>query len=215
MAIVFPLARAEFQDLFGFAGFSPFRLQKFEEASGLGSGQPIHAQMAPPKWIANFAFSRMRFGPASRAVALVEALGSSNRVHLYDPTIPFPRADPGGSILGSAKLAVVSLGINNRSLRIGGMPAGYTLNAGDMISVGYGSPQRRWLGRIVEGSQANGLGTSPTFEVRPPLPTGLAIGNPVTLRKAFGTFLITDFDPGRAEGLHVAGMRFSALQVTL
>lgn len=213
MALQFPLARSEFQDLFGFAGFSPLRLQKFEEASGLGSGQPIHAQIAPPKWVAHFAFSRMRFGLAARAVALVEALGSSNRVNLYDPTIPFPRADPGGVVLGSAKLAVVSIGFNNRSLRIGGMPAGYVLSEGDMVSIGYRSPQRRWLGRIVESSEANGLGTSPTFEVRPALPAGIVPGDPVTLRKAYGTFLISDFDPGRAEGLHVVGMRFSALQV--
>ena len=49
---------------------------------------------------------------------------------------------------------------DNKSLKLGGLPAGYSLRRGDMLHFDYGSsPTRRALHRIVEDATANGPGS--------------------------------------------------------
>lgn len=218
MALSFPLSRTDFQNQLRIASTTPFRLQRLEETSGVATGDIITKQVAPPKWIAQMTLARMPFSEASGVLSLLDSLGTSNRVHLYDPTCPYPRADPGGAGLGDADaIVVVSIGANNRSLRITGLPVGYVLSRGDMISIGYGSPTRRWLGRIAETVAANAAGQTPLFEVAPHIPAGLQPGDPVTLKRPHGVFVITGFASGQAakrdDGHHVTGVEFSAIQV--
>lgn len=215
MPLTFPFNLATFQETLRIASAPPFRLRLNEESSGLGSGQIITAERAPPKWVAEFSLITMEYAEAARVIALLTALGSSNRVWLYDPSIPYPKADPKGLGISTSPLTVSGLGSDGSSLRVSGLPASYVLSAGDMISVGYGLPSRRWLGRLVENATANGSGQTPIFSVMPHLPTGLVVGSTATVRKPFGVFLIADYDPGVASGTKVTGVRFSAIQVPI
>jgi hypothetical protein len=100
-------------------------------------------------------------------------------------------------------------------LKLGGLPAGYSLRRGDMLHVDYGSGPRRALHRIVEDATANGAGITPFFEVRPYLKTGTTTGAVVTLIKPAAKMMLEpgSFDPGTEARVHTAGMSFTAIEV--
>lgn len=212
MPLEFPLSRT-FQNRLRIAPTSLFRLERYEQTSGLANGQPLNRIMAPPKWIAEFALVPMRAEEAAGIAGVLDALGSSERVRLYDPAKRFAAADPNGALLDGRSLVVSAIGADNRSLRIAGLPGGFVVTEGDMISVGYGSPERRALFRAAETVAASGLGQTPSIEVRPHAPEGLAVGQPAILTRPYGLFVISDVQTGTADRALVTGMRFSARQV--
>lgn len=214
MPWTFPLTRADFQNTLRVAEAPPFRIRRSEEVSGT-VGEVMTSEIAAPRWEAQFALAPMYRADAARVVGMLEELGTYNSVHLYDPTVRFPASDPTGSGISGATVVVFSLGANNKSLRLAGLPSGYVLSAGDMLSAPYGSPTRRYLGRITEAAVANGAGVTPTFDVVPQLPEGFAVGAQVTLSRPHGAFRIVSFDPGSAFGVTVTGVQFSAVQVPL
>lgn len=216
MPLTYPLTRAAFQDRLRIGNARPFALARFEEISGLGTGEIITAIIAAPKWEAEFALSsRLTYAQAAEALALLEALGTSRTVELYDVTQPFPAADPGGALLGGASPTVSAIGTDNSSLRITGLPPAYVITIGDMISIGYSSGSRRALFRAGETVTASAGGVTPMFSVAPHLPAGLSIGASVTLARPYGWFRVVpgSFDPGVSTKLGNSGVRFRALQV--
>lgn len=216
MPLEFPLSRAAFQDRLRIANARPFALARFEEVSGLGTGQIITSIIAAPKWEAEFMLSsRLTYAQAAEALALLEALGTSRTVALYDVTQPFPAADPDAVALGSASPTVSAIGSDNASLRITGLPPAYVITIGDMISIGYSSGARRALFRVHETVTATAGGVTPMFAVAPHLPTGLSVGASVMLRRPYAWFRIVpgSFDPGFSTKLGNSGLRFRALQV--
>lgn len=216
MPLDFPLSRAAFQDRLRIANARPFALARFEEISGLGTGEIITSIIAAPKWEAEFTLSsRLTYAQAAEALALLEALGTSRTVELYDVTQPNPAADPGGETLGGASPTVSAIGSDNASLRLTGLPPAYVITIGDMISVGYSSGSRRALFRVHETVEASAGGVSPMFAVAPHLPPGLAVGASVVLKRPYGWFRIVpgSFDPGYSTKLGNSGIRFRALQV--
>jgi len=111
--------------------------------------------------------------------------------------------------------AINSVGANNKSLRLSGLPSGYVLTAGDYLSYDYGSsPTRRAFHRIVETVAADAAGLTPLFEVRPHLASGITTGLSVTLRKpAAKVFIVPEtFDPGTARSMVTEGMQFEVMQ---
>jgi len=75
-------------------------------------------------------------------------------------------------------------GVNNKSLSLKGLPAGFKITGGDMFAIDYGAnPIRRYLGRVVSGAVASGNGVTDLIEVRPHLPTGLTAGLAVNFVK--------------------------------
>lgn len=210
MALNFPLTRTAFQSGIKVAQAMPFRLYRKEMVSETAD-EEIKA-LGPARWVAEFRLVDMYRAEAARVIALLEALGTTNRVRLYDPSTPYPKSDPAGAAIAGNTLTVFALGSNGRSLRIAGLPANFALSAGDMISVGYGSG-RRALFRASEPVTANSGGTTPEFDVMPHLPVGLAPGDSVEMDQPYGLFTLAEFDPGVADGLIVAGVRFAARQV--
>lgn len=214
MALVFPLVRAAFMDRLRVSEQS-FRLQRQEEFSGLGSGEIIAAEIAPPRWVTDVSLSTMTSADAVQIEALIEALGSSNRAYLYDMARRYPAGDPDGTILGGGAGVVISgLGGNGRSLRLSGLPVGYVVTTGDQVAAPYGAPARRALFRASETVTANGAGQTPLFDVQPHIPVGLSIGAGAELKKPFAAFILNSFDRGvdDVQGMRT-GMRFSAIQV--
>ena len=214
MAIVFPLAPPFFADRLKITAFR-WQLLPFVESSGTGLGQIITNELVSPKWRAEVTLARMPHAEAARIAALIEAIGPSGSFYLYNPARAYPIDDPDGSGISGATPTIHSVGGNNKSLRLTGLPVGYTLSVGDMLHFDTGMPTRRALHRVVEDATASGAGLTPSFEVRPYLKTGTTAGAGVTLARPAAKMMLEpgSFDPGTAGPVNTAGMAFSAIEV--
>lgn len=215
MALIFPLSVSDFADKLKIQSVE-WKLQRYDELSGLGSGDVLAAQLAPARWVAKVTLATMYHGEAAQAQALIETLDPTASFFLYAPQLPYPQSDPDGSILGAAELTIQTVGGNNRSLRVEGFPAGYTLTVGDFLAFDYGSsPVRRAFHRICETvSASGGIGLTPLFEVRPHLRPGVTTGPVVTIIKpAAKVFIVPEsFSPGTARAVVTEGMSFEVMQ---
>lgn len=188
-----------------------FRLDVQQELSGLGSGDVLAAQLAPTRWIADVQTKPMRPPEARVVQSRIEALdGSLNEFFLYDPWKCVPASDPRGAILGASSVTIHTVGSNNKSLRLGGLPAGYVLTEGDHLHFDYGSsPVRRALHRVAETVTAGTGGLSPLFEVRPHLRPGATTGLAVSLLKPAAKMILV---PGSLSVQGDGGMTVIAFQ---
>ena len=158
MAISFPLARSAFADRLKIAAFR-WQLLPFLETSGTGLGQVITVEIAPRRWRAEVELARLPHTEAAEIQAVIDAIGPSGTFHLHNPAQLGPRDDPDGTALAGHTVTINALS-DNKALKLGGLPAGYTLRRGDLLHFDYGpSPARRALYRIVEDATANGSGS--------------------------------------------------------
>lgn len=193
-----------------------WQLQRFDEMSGLGSGDMLVAELAPPRIFADVTLMPMYHDEAAEVQALLDTLdGGMNDFYLWRPQQPLPKADPDGSILGASEPVINTLGVNNKSLSLSGLPVGYVITAGDALAFDYGSsPTRRAFHTATQTVTANGLGVTPNFEVRPHFRPGVSTGIAVALiRPAAKVFIVPgSFNPGTADGLITDGMSFQVMQ---
>lgn len=184
MAITFPAPVSYIADLLRVPQRT-FALQEQQELSMLGAGEVYAANLGPALWVADIQTKAMRRPEANILQSRLETLdGSINAFYLYDPWKCVPALDPGGTRLDGYTPQIASLNANNKALTISGLPANYTLTAGDMLAFDYGSsPTRRALHRVVETVTSNGSGTTPMFEVRPHIRPGATVGATVILKK--------------------------------
>ena len=148
--------------------------------------------------------------------ALIDALGPSGTFYLHNPAQLGPRDDPTGAGLAGHTVGINTVGSDNKSLRLEGLPAGYRVSRGDMLHFDYASsPTRRALHRIVEDATANIAGITGFFEVRPFLKAGVTSGLVVTLVRAAAKMMLEpgSFDPGVEGPVHTTGMSFTAIEV--
>ena len=214
MAISFPLARSAFADRLKIAAFR-WQLVAFVETSGTGLGQVITNEIAPRRWRAEVEFARMPNPQAAEIQALIDAIGPSGTFHLHNPAQLGPRDDPVGAALAGHTVTINALS-DNKALKLGGLPAGYTLRRGDLLHFDYGpSPARRALHRIVEDGTANGSGITGFFEVRPFLKAGTTTGAGVTLVRPSARMMLEpgSFVPGTEGPVNTTGMAFNAIEV--
>lgn len=215
MALTFPLSLSAFADKLKIQTVN-WRLERYDELSGLGSGEILSAQLAPPRIVGDVEMVPMYHAAASQVQALIESLdGAINSFYLYAPQKKYPQYDPTGSILGAASVTINTVGSNNKSLRLQGLPSGYVLTVGDYLAFDYGTnPVRRAFHRIVETVTTPGTGISPVFEIRPHLRPGVATGIAVTLIKPAAKVIIVpgSFNAGTAMGPMTDGMSFQVMQ---
>src|SRR5690606_16055831 len=108
-----------------------------------------------------------------------------------------------------------SVGENNKSLSLSGLPAGYVLTIGDKGQIVYSSsPTRNFFFEVSETVAADGDGLTPEFEVFPHLPPGLTTGLSVTLIKPAcrGFIMPGTFNPGTARGMITTGAGFTFME---
>lgn len=184
MALTFPLSLSAFAETLPIVS-NPFVLEEMHELSVAGSGETIAAQLAPSRWTSQVTLAPMRFTKARAVQAKIEALsGPINSFYLHCVTNCFPAKDPGGGILGASAVTIHTVGANNKSLRLQGLPANYALAPGDALSFDYGSsPVRRAWHRLAEPVVSNGSGVTPLFELSSHLRPGVVAGLAVSLKK--------------------------------
>ena len=101
---------------------------------------------------------------------------------------------------------------HNRELALSGLPAGYVLTPGDMLSAGPTTPNQA-LFRIVTGVTADGSGDTALFEVTPFIPPFVAVGNTAHLRRPRARFVLSEQSMyGGGRPAIVPGAEFSFVQ---
>lgn len=210
MAFSFPLSPPEFADLFSVeeAIFTPLRN---DHTSGLGSGQPLNAELASPLWQGDVTTGWIPNDDAEALAALFEILCQPGKdFYIHNPRKLGPRQDKDGSILGAASPTLHTIAANNHQVRVTGLPSGYVLSRGDMFAFDYGPMQqrRRAFHRFAETVSATSGGLTPLAEVTPHIRPGAVAGAAVTLiRPAMRARLVPgSYRPIQAGSLH---MRFS------
>jgi hypothetical protein len=183
MALVYPLSLAAFFDKVR-ANSAKFKIDNNQEFTGLGSGEILTAQKAPPAWVAEVSM-RALHRDALAVQAIIEALdGSINSFYMYDTRRKFPSAYPNGLTLPAGGAKIASIGANNKSISLKNLNPGQIISTGDLLSFDYGAnPVRRALHSVLETVTANGSGVTPVFEIRPHLRVGVAVDLVVTLIK--------------------------------
>lgn len=211
-AITFPMSAEIFADLLRVRSVS-WRLANRQELSEAG-GEQLAADLGPRLFEADIETAPMEHVEADQLQVKVDALdGALQSFYLWNPRRPYPQSDPDGTVLGEAEIELLSLGVNNKSLALTGLPAGYVVTPGDMLAVDYASPERRMLFRFVEGGAASGAGETPQLEVRPHLRPGMVVGDPAFLARPAGKMVMV---PDTAEVVQVSMvhsvLRFTARQ---
>ena len=216
MSISFPLNFVDFWDLFQVLdGTSEFQIVERMAESEDGGGNTIGARLGQSKIMCDVMIAPMYSDLAGRVTSMITVLiGRSGTLYAYDRLHPYPIKDPTGSIVGSSTVQVRTKGSDNRSLSLKGLPASYSLTAGDWMSVTYSSGKKALL-RVGEDVTANGSGITSEFEVYPFLSTGIAVDDNVDLKKPEGKFEIVrgSYRPGTLEGRRLVGCGFSIRSV--
>jgi len=195
MALTFPVPLGEFFDELQVQSVAFELIESYAESATRG-GRLIRLELGDARWSAQMGLSPMGAGDARRVAAMIRRIGAYNKFHLYNPEAPFPRLDPDGTGLNGTDVRVHAVG--GRTLRLTGLPGGYTLSWGDMIAVTYAGG-RRQLFEVSDYVEALAGGVTTHFEVTPPPRLGIAIGDPVDLRKAAGRFAFTSRDIGSTD----------------
>lgn len=165
MAITYPL-----DILTDFPGWSTeFELLYRQEFSRTASGVTIAKDMGTPLWRATYQTRSLRPNELDQWRAKLKALeGSVQRFTGRPMSRCYPIAHPNGQGLGDVSaVTVASVGTDNKSVTLAGLPVGYNASVGDYMQIS------TKLYQIVD--------TSTGFEVRPHLAPGTAFGNVVVL----------------------------------
>ncbi|AET73302.1 hypothetical protein EMVG_00016 [Emiliania huxleyi virus PS401] len=185
MGYSFPLSLAQFHDLLRKQA-ADCNLGEALDIAETGGGEILSARIGNRLWAGSYTLHRQNAVDQEPILALIDLIRSPGRSFFTgDVAHRYPRLDPDGSILGATAVTVQSVEANNRELKLQGAPDGYTVSAGDHISIIYGSsPVKYGYFRVVSGSSFNDAFT-PTrtglIEVQPFIPAGITGGETVQL----------------------------------
>lgn len=183
MAITYPLPITFIDSLK--LNDAAFTLEFGQDVTGLASGLILGKDLRPALW----KFEGQTIPHRNNLVPALEAKfrsmkGVIKTFLVYNPMAPYPYADPTGSIIGSNNVQVSSVTVASSTVAFKGLTAGYVLTAGDYFSVSYSSGKIGFH-QLLESVTANGSGVTAAVEVTPPLRTGIAADDAVTLKKPY------------------------------
>ena len=213
MTLTFPVPAGDFTALLKVASLK-WDLAEFYQEFGTAKGEIGRSEIAAPKWTAEITTAPLELNEARGINAIMHRIGAYGFFNLTNPLAPYPIADPDGSILGASTVSVYAVGA--RAMRLQGLPASYRLQWGDYFSIAYGSnPGRQALFSVSDDVTAGVSGITPWFEVTPPPKVGIVASQEVRLKRPFARMMFASRDPGIAEGMHVQGVSFKAIEAPL
>lgn len=218
MSVTPPLQLSDFWRKIRFAYRPEFELLQYRQQNMDGAGNVLSNRLGSPKWQAAVRTAGGRHDADMDVQAMVKLLlGRDAAFFAYDIRQPWPAYDPGGAILSGSGFSptIRTVGSNNRSLSLTGMPNRYKLAAGEKISFASGSGQVQLL-ELMEPAEANGAHNTPEFEVQPFLPTWIAPGQAVDVTRPRGKFKIVagSYKPQDGQANRSSGISFSMISVT-
>lgn len=181
MVASFPLAQSALADLLRIRSVT-WNLERYVEVSGIEEDD-LEAELRSPRWLAEAESVPMEHAEANQLMARFYLLdGGQQAFYLHNPLVPFPQSDADGSIVGSSTVQIHTVGVDNKTLRLKGLPAGYVLTIGDYLAVTYAT-SRRGFYIVCQTVTADGSGVTPAFEVRAYLRPGTAVDDAVDLTR--------------------------------
>lgn len=185
-----------------------------QELARQAGGSPRVADLGPPVWLAKIQSVLMTQAQATDVAAIVNQLGGSlGTFYVWDPRRPYPKLDPTGSILGASVVTIATLGVDNKSIALAGLPAGYKISRGDKIAWDFGSPAHRAFHEFCAAATADGAGALPLTEITPHLRTGATVGTQVILKKAAAEMMIQPGSYDFPSGRRTSSISFTAIEV--
>ena len=214
MAVTFPLSRESFFQTLKVASVT-FRDTLPIETTQLGDGTIIKASLGAALWRGT-----VQLAPAySEDAAAVEAYLSllqrpGASFFVFDPRRIGPKSNPTGSALTSSTVRIAALNANNRDISLSGLPSGFVISPGDMLSFSYSSsPTRYALHRVVAGATASVGGSTAQFEITPPIRPGAVVNTTVVLVRPFcKAVIMPEPDYGAGGPLISSGASFDFIQ---
>jgi len=150
----------------------------------------------------------MENAEAEGIMALVNSrAGGLKSILLTNPRLPYPSSDPAGSIFGAATPIVGTI-TDRLHVAFTGFPNGYSIPRGTWFQILFDT-SRYYLGQFCEAKTASGAGAVTTVEVFPPLPTSVASGDAVTVKKPAAKFQTV------AGSAYISGLNQAQARVTL
>lgn len=182
MAISFPLSRDDFLSTLFVQNIQLF-IHRQDQMIGLGGGEILKSELAPALWRGAVQLAVMEARPAAAVEALLAMLEVPGRAfEVCSPDLIGPVSDPmGAGLLGFAP-TIHAIDEPGSTLRLAGLPIGYEITPGDMLSFSYGTnPVRQALHRFVEGDTASAIGQTAALTVVPHIRPGALVGATVEL----------------------------------
>jgi hypothetical protein len=174
MALAFPLTLAELFD--GLAKVETrFSLTDNVENNETQGGEIITASYGPRLWTGSVTVRGNAYTTLDSLLSRVNLIRQSGASFFVGQSVRSgPLADPTGSILGAGTPTITAVNANRRDVTLGGLPSGYVINRGDLLSFTYSSsPTRNALHQVVTGGTASG-GGAVTVEVTPNVREGFS-----------------------------------------
>ena len=188
-------------------------LQHRNELSPVAGGAVQAKQLAAPLWRATMRSVPLKLDEADSQMAVLRSLEGSIRSFLIHPvTRPRPVFDKSGTgpIAGVTVSAIRS---DNAALKVTGLAQGFTLTAGDFLSIFTAAGGYEFL-QCASGGAADGTGTTPYLSVTPHLRPSVALGDAVTLvQPLLEMRLEPDSLDDPFDGLAHRAITFNAMQV--
>jgi len=130
-------------------------------------GQPLSARFGDRLWRMALTMPSGYHAAHRRWQALLSLLEQPG-ASLLMPVRPYtgPALDPGGAALGASSPNLHTISADRREIRISGLPAGYTISAGDFLSFTYSSSPTRYALHHVRPSRS----CRPCTRPQPPPP---------------------------------------------
>lgn len=139
------------------------------EAPTRGGGQQV-VNIAPDRWQMSYEF-RLATADAKKLLAELQSLRGGMRLFkAFDPVSRLARKYPDGYGAWSGTATITSVGTTLDTITLSGLPTGFEVEPGDMVSIGYPNGARALL-KAVEAATASGLGAI-TLTVEPSIRPG-------------------------------------------
>ena len=216
MPLSYPLPTSEFIAALPIASVE-FDCPEALEMSRTDGGEIITGSLGTRLWQGEVTLGRLTRDEARDAQTLINvARGSGASFFMHHTSQAFPKADPGGTLLGVATPSIASLPTDSRLISLKDLPAGYVLSRGDYLAFAYrSSPERYALHTVVDASVvASGSGSTAAFQVQPNLRPGAAVNAVVTLVRPVCKAVIIpgSVSPGRQNRFLTEGISFQFIQ---
>lgn len=182
MALTMPLSQENLADLMMVETVT-WTLGEDQELSGTGDGETLAADLGPRLWSAECSTIAADIETIEALRGRFNALdGAIQSFYLHDPRRPYPATDPTGALLAGATVTIQSIEANRKELTLTGLPSGFELPQGTMLSVA-GPTSRTALLQLAAPVIANGGGVAGPVELRPHLRPWALAGQALTLLK--------------------------------
>ncbi|MEJ6397044.1 hypothetical protein V8J84_03905 [Yoonia sp. 208BN28-4] len=134
-------------------------------------------------WRGSFSLVAAYHADAQEIDAALDLLTQPGASFLVAPTErDGPSSDPDGAILSASVPTISAISSDNREIALSGLPSGYQLRRGDMLSFQYGAnPVRYAFHRVWSPRVASGAGAMSNIELTSPVRAGAASGVAVKL----------------------------------